>query len=297
MQVRRRHRRLPQRRHELRSDVVDLDRGEAQTLDAVDRACLADESGERVARASVAEAAEVDAGEHDFAVPLGGAAPNLGEHRGSVAAAGRAADERDHAEVARERAAVLDLHERPHTIEPMLRPDAADRADVARDRVCRLFARPCDDGHVAGEPVEPRTGKAGGATRHEHTRVGARRPRYGLARLRHGLVGHAAGVHDGDVGAGLGLDVPVREQAFTDRLRVGERDLAAEEARRERRHGPRELRRLCAADGLQPNRRARAGRPSSSAGSRVVRQPDTRRSPPRARRAARATRSRCRARY
>src|SRR5690349_6022349 len=38
---------LHRRRDELRRDVVDLDRRESQPLEAVDRACPADETGER----------------------------------------------------------------------------------------------------------------------------------------------------------------------------------------------------------------------------------------------------------
>ena len=34
------------------------------------------------------------------------------------------------------------------------RLDAADRADVAGDRVGHLLARPRDDGHVRGNPLE-----------------------------------------------------------------------------------------------------------------------------------------------
>ena len=63
------------------------------------------------------------------------------------------------------------------------------------------------------------------------------------------------------------FDVPVREQSLPYRLRVGERDLAAEKARRERRHGPRELRRLGGADGLRPIRRAPADPPCVQPGA------------------------------
>src|SRR6478736_3078011 len=115
--MRRDGRRLEERGDEVVVDVVDLDRGEPQALDAGCRTGLPDEPGERVARGPVAEAAEVDAGEHDLAMPLGDPASYLAEHRARATAPRGSADEGDHAERARERASVLDLHEGPHTIE------------------------------------------------------------------------------------------------------------------------------------------------------------------------------------
>src|SRR5206468_6388530 len=74
-------RRFPQRRDELRAQVVDLDRGESQALDAGDGTRLTVEAGERVARSAVAKAAEIHAGQHDLALALRGPPSDLGEDR------------------------------------------------------------------------------------------------------------------------------------------------------------------------------------------------------------------------
>ena len=71
-----------------------------------------------------------------------------------AAAARRAAHERDDAEVARERAAVLDLHERAHAVEPRVGLDAADRTDVAGDERGGLLAALRDDDDVLGQAGE-----------------------------------------------------------------------------------------------------------------------------------------------
>ena len=93
-------------------------------------------------------------GEHDLAVTLRDAPPDLVEHRVGDAAARRAADERDHAERARERAAVLDLDEGADAVEPVVRLDAADRTDVAGDGLGDLLAAPGDDDDVVGQAGE-----------------------------------------------------------------------------------------------------------------------------------------------
>ena len=133
------------------------------------RAGLADEPRQRVAGLAVAEAAEVDAGEDDLAVALRDAALDLAEHRVGAAAARRPADERDHAEGAREAAAVLDLHERARPVEPRVGLDAADRADVAGDGVRqspRSAARRPSRSGQAGE------GAVGGSRRSRSRRRG-----------------------------------------------------------------------------------------------------------------------------
>ena len=135
--------------------MVDLDRAEPQPLEPRRRARLADEPRQVVAGGAVAEAAEVDAGEHDLAMALRDAALDLGEHRSGAAAARGAAHERDDAEVARERAAVLDLHERANAIEARVGLDAADRADVAGDERGGLLASLRDDDDVRGSPAKP----------------------------------------------------------------------------------------------------------------------------------------------
>src|SRR4051794_14874489 len=122
--------------------MVDLDRGQPQPREPGRRAGLADQARKVVARFTVAVAPEVDSGEDDLAVALADATPDLGEHRVGAPAARRTAYEWDHAEVAREGAAVLHLHERAHAVEPSLVLDAADRTHVPRDRGRGLLARP-----------------------------------------------------------------------------------------------------------------------------------------------------------
>ena len=148
---------------------------------------------------AVAEAAEVDAGEDDLAVALRDAPADLAEHGVGAAAARRAAHERDHAERARERAAVLDLDEGADAVEPRVGLDAADRADVAGDGLDRLLDLAGDDGDVRGQPGERSLGEPGAAAGHVDARMRARGARGGLARLREALVRDAAGVDDGDV--------------------------------------------------------------------------------------------------
>ena len=236
MQVRPDHRRLSQRGHELVVDVVDLDRREAQPLDALDRAGRSDQAGELHAGGAVAEAAEVDAGEDDLAVALRHPLPDLAEHGLGAARASRAPHERDHAERARERAAVLDLHEGANAVELRIGLDAADRADVAGDGLDRLLDLARNDRDVRGKPGEGGLGEPGPAAGHVHARMRASRSRGGLARLREALVRDAARVHDGNVAASLHLAVAVAEQPLAQRLRVGLRDLAAEETDGEARH-------------------------------------------------------------
>ena len=200
--------------------MVDLDRREPQALEPRGLADLADEPRERVAGPAVAKAPEVDPGEHDLAVPLRDAAPDLAKHRVGGAASGAAADERDDAEVAREAAAVLDLHERPDPLEPGVVLHAAERAEVGGDRRRRLLAAAPNDDDVrrqAGEVVAFEVRAAAGDV---HALVRARRTRGRLARLRERLVRDAAGVHDRDVCIACALHMPLREQPLAHVLRV-----------------------------------------------------------------------------
>ena len=160
VQVLRSGRRLAQRGDERVVHVVDLDRAEPQPLETRRGADLAHEARQVVAGVAVAEAAEVDPREDDLAVALLDAAAHLAQHRVRAAAARRAANERDHAEVARERAAVLDLHERAHAVEPRVGLHAADRADVACDERGRLLGALRDDRDVrrAGSRTRCRRG-------------------------------------------------------------------------------------------------------------------------------------------
>src|SRR5262245_3083242 len=79
-----------------------------------DCADLADKPRQVVAGRPAAIATEVDAGEHDLAVALADAPPDLTEYRFGRPAARSAAHLRNDTEGAREAAAVLHLHERAH---------------------------------------------------------------------------------------------------------------------------------------------------------------------------------------
>ena len=219
--------------------VIDLDRGEAEPVDSRDRARLTHELRKPVPGLAIAEAAEVDTREHDLAMSLGHAAPYLAEHVLCTPAPRAAAHERDHAERARERAAVLDLHERARALEPGLALDAADRADVAGDRRGCLLAGLRDDVHVLGQPSEG-TLEVRRAAGDVDAVMSARSPCHGLPRLGHRLVRHAARVDDRDVRFTVALHVPVGEQPLTSQLRIREGHLAAEEAHGEGRHRSRE---------------------------------------------------------
>ena len=189
---------------------------------------------------AVAEAAEIDAGEDDLAVALCDALADLAEDGLGAAAARCAANERDDAERARERAAVLDLDERPDPVEPRVRLHAGDRTHVAGDGLDGLLDLAGDDRDVLGQPGERGVREPGAAAGHIDASVRACGARGGLARLREAFVRDAAGVDDGDVAAGLpaGLDlaVPVADEPLAQRLRVGLGDLAAEKTDGEARH-------------------------------------------------------------
>ena len=167
----------------------------------VELADLPDEPRQRVAGVPVAIAAQVDAGQDDLAVALRDPPAHLVEHRGSSAAARAAAHERDHAEVAGEAAAVLDLHERTHAIEACVGLHAADRAHVARHEGRRLLASPPHDGDVLRKPGERVAREVRRAAGDVHLAVSPRRACSGLSRLADGLVCNAARVDDGDIGA------------------------------------------------------------------------------------------------
>ena len=158
MQVRTDDRRLLQGRDEIVVDVVDLDRREPR------RSTPSSVPAARMRPASVIAAARsrkqprLTPVSIDLAVPLCDAAADLAEDGVGAAAAGGAAHERDHAEGTRERAAVLDLHERLDPVEPRVRLHAADRPDVAGDRLDRLLDLAGDDRHVRGQASECRLG-------------------------------------------------------------------------------------------------------------------------------------------
>ena len=149
-------RRLPERANKLFVHVVHLDRGETQTLQPGRGSRLADEPGKRVAALTIAEAPEVDPRQDDLSVPLLDPPPDLAEDRLGAPAARRPADERNHAEVAREAAPVLDADEGANAVEPSVGLHATDCADVASDEGRSLLASPPDHDDVlrqAGEPV------------------------------------------------------------------------------------------------------------------------------------------------
>ena len=123
-------------------DVVHLDRREAEPRQARRGARLAHEPRQVVAGLAIPVAAEVDAGEHDLAMTL----VERGARSLAAPPSARRLREaprttRDHAERAREAAAVLHLDEGADAIEPRFRLDARDRADVACDGRRRLLAR------------------------------------------------------------------------------------------------------------------------------------------------------------
>jgi len=157
-------------------------------------------------------------------IPVGRSAPR------------RAANERDHAEVARERAAVLNLDEGADPVETRVGLDAADCADVPGDELDRLVDPLRDHDHVVGDPGEGVGGEVGRAAGHVDARVRPRGAVGRLARLADRLVGHAAGVDHGDVRSLGALVVAVGEQPLAELLQVAVRDLAAEESGREARH-------------------------------------------------------------
>ena len=166
------------------------------------------------------------------------AAANLCQDGGCSATARRATHERDHTEVAREAAAVLHLDERAHSVEPRIGLDAPDRPDVTGDEARCLLARPGDDRDVRRQTLGRRRPARLAAQPVTYTRaVRARCARRRLTRLAHGLVGHAARVHDRDVTRCGGLGVPVEQESLTDLMRIRVRDLAAQEPDGERRHG------------------------------------------------------------
>src|SRR2546430_343966 len=111
--------------------MVDLDRREAEPLEPGHGADLAHQSRQCTTGHAVPIAPEVDAREDNLPVSVRDAPPHLVEHRGRGPTARRTADERDHAKVAREAAAVLDLHERAHAVEPSISLYAADRTHAA----------------------------------------------------------------------------------------------------------------------------------------------------------------------
>ena len=154
--------------------------------------------GERVPRLAIAEAPEVDACEHDLAdVP---ARRVCGPRARTASAAGCEfpADERDHAERARERAAVLDLHECAcpleaasactHPIAPTSPATASAMSSLGRATTVTLpRRRRSAPSRLAAHPVTY-------TRRCERGRTGDR-----LAGLRDGLVRHAARVDDRNV--------------------------------------------------------------------------------------------------
>ena len=107
-------------------------------------------------RRRVAKTAQVDPGEHDLVVALRDAAADLVQDGVGRATARTAANKRDHAEGAAEGAAVLDLHEGAHAVQPYVSVDAADRPEIAGDEVGRLLARARHDHDVLGSPAKGR---------------------------------------------------------------------------------------------------------------------------------------------
>ena len=167
---------LPQRGGQPLVEVVDLDRREPEPAETRGRSGLAHEARQVVAGRPVAIAPEVDARQDNLGVALVDASANLPQDGGSGAATRRAANERDHAEVAREAAAVLHLDEGAHALEPRIAVNAPDRADIARHELRRLLTRPGNHPHVGRHPGESIAGEIGAAARHVHARMRSRGP-------------------------------------------------------------------------------------------------------------------------
>ena len=167
---------------------------------------------------------------------LGDAAPDLTEHGVGAAAARGAAYEGDDAEVAREGAAVLHLHEGAHPVESRVRLDAGDRPHVAGDESRRILAALRNDGDVLRQSRERVGSEVRGAPGDVDAAMRTRRSRRCLARLRDRLVRHAARADHRDVGAFAALLVAVGEQPLAHLERVDVRDLAAQEPDGEGRH-------------------------------------------------------------
>src|SRR5262245_50156353 len=132
--------RLPDGVDEPVVDVVHLDGGEPKSLHSRNAPRLAHEVTEPVAGGAVPVAAEVDAGQDDLAMALCDAAADLPQYRRGGPASRRSTNERHDAEIAREAAAVLNLHERTDPLEPCVGLDAPDRADALRHDIGRVLA-------------------------------------------------------------------------------------------------------------------------------------------------------------
>src|SRR5439155_17930758 len=144
------------------------------------RAGLADESSEVAPRLAIAVAAQVDARQDDLAMALRHTTFDLVEDRRRRTAARFPTDQRDDAEVARETATILDLHECPHTIESRVGLHAADGANIAGDGGRRVLAAAGDDDDVVGETLEAVRGEVGAASGHVDALVRSRGARRGV---------------------------------------------------------------------------------------------------------------------
>ena len=157
---------------------------------------------------------------------------DLAEHGGGAAASRGAADERDHAEAARERAAVLDLDERAHAVEPG-RPPGRSRSPRRRRRRTRpsprrgcattvTFAgRPAERVRPARLAAQPVTIDAADAC--------ARRGRRPCGSSRAASFVTQQPLTIATSAPLCRLDVAVGEQPLADLVRIDVRDLAAEE--------------------------------------------------------------------
>ena len=199
VKVARDDRRLAHRCDEVGGDVVHLDRREPQALEAVDRSRRPDQPRERHARRSRSrKQPRLTPVSTTSLVTLRDSPPDLVEHGGRRPAARGTAHERDHAERARERAAVLDPDEGADPVEPVIGLDAADRTDVGGDGVDDLLAAAGDTRTLSGRPANASVGRFAAHPVTIDAVVGPRCLGRRLAGLRDRLVGDAAGVDDGD---------------------------------------------------------------------------------------------------
>ena len=141
----------------------------------------------------------------------------------------------------------MDLHERAHPVEPRVALHTADRPDVAGHDAGRLLAPARHDGDVRRQAREGICREIRRAARHIDAAMCPRGARSGVPRLADRLVRDATRVDHRDLRTSVLrlFDVAVAEEALTDLVSIGMRDLAAEKADGERRHGPDATRPRC----------------------------------------------------
>jgi hypothetical protein len=148
-------------------------------------------------------------------------------------------------------------------VEPRVGADAADRADVPATASGVSSLLRLTTTTFSGRPAKPSASRLATTAGDVDMSMCPSRSRRCVTRLTHRFVRDAAGIDDRHVGVAATLRVTVGEQALTDLLRVDVRDLAAEKADREGRHGA----------GLYSSRRNRSAAQPPSVTRRSRRKP------------------------